>query len=72
MAVFEGKNLSYSIIIDDTMSDDEVIASYVPPRYVFLFFLLTVRTSGDVTKLGLGFVNVRLMQLLLATLTFRN
>ena len=37
MAVFEGKKSSNDIINNDTMSDDEVVASYVPPRYLFLF-----------------------------------
>ena len=30
MAVFEGKKSSNDIIINDTMSDDEVVASDVP------------------------------------------
>ena len=34
MAVFEGKKSSNDIIINDTMSDDEVVASDVPPRYL--------------------------------------
>ena len=37
MAVFEGKKSSNDIINNDTMSDDEVVASYVPPRYLFLY-----------------------------------
>ena len=32
MTVFEGKKSSNDIIINDTMSDDEVVASDVPPR----------------------------------------
>ena len=36
MAIFEGEKLSNDIINNDTMSDDEVVASYVPPRYLFL------------------------------------
>ena len=35
MAVFEGKKSSNDIINNDTISDDEVVASYVPPRYLF-------------------------------------
>ena len=35
MAVFEDKMSSNDIIINDTMSDDEVVASDVPPRYLF-------------------------------------
>ena len=37
MAVFEGKKSSNDITINDTMSDDEVVASDVPPRYLFFF-----------------------------------
>ena len=32
---FEVKKSSNDIIINDTMSDDEVVASDVPPRYLF-------------------------------------
>ena len=35
MAVFEGKKSSNDIINNDAMNDDEVVASYVPPRYLF-------------------------------------
>ena len=35
MAVFEGKKSSNAIVINDIMSDDEVVASDVPPRYLF-------------------------------------
>ena len=35
MVVFEGKKSSNDIIINDAMSDDEVVASDVPPRYLF-------------------------------------
>ena len=35
MAVFEGKKSSNDILNDGIMSDDEVIASDVPPRYLF-------------------------------------
>ena len=38
MAVFEDTKSSNDIMINDTMSDDEVVASDVPPRYLFLFF----------------------------------
>ena len=36
MAVFEGKKSSNDIISNDLISDDEVVASYVPLRYLFL------------------------------------
>ena len=35
MSVVEGKELSSDILINDTISDDEVVASDVPPRYLF-------------------------------------
>ena len=35
IAVFEGNNSSNDVIIDGTMSDDEVVVSDVPPRYLF-------------------------------------
>ena len=35
MAVFEGKKSSNGIINNGTMSDDEIVASDVPPRYLF-------------------------------------
>ena len=42
MAVFEGKKSSNYIINNDTISEDEVVASYVPPwnlvQSVSLFF----------------------------------
>ena len=41
MVIFEGKKASNNIIIDDTMSDDEVVASDVPPLYLFLYWLKT-------------------------------
>ena len=41
MAVFEGKKSSNDIINNDTISDDEVVASYVPPRYLFIIGLIT-------------------------------
>ena len=34
MAVFEGKQSSNDIIINDTICDDEVVVSDVPPRYL--------------------------------------
>ena len=34
IALFEGKKSSNDIIINDTMSDDEQVASYVPPWYL--------------------------------------
>ena len=34
MAVFEGKQWSNDIMNNGTMSDDEVVASDVPPRYL--------------------------------------
>ena len=36
MAVFECEKSSNDIINNESMSDDEVVASYVPPRYLFL------------------------------------
>ena len=39
MAVFEGKKSSNDIINKDTISDDEVVASDVPPGYLFFLFL---------------------------------
>ena len=39
MAVFECKMSSCDIMSNETMSDDEVVASYVPPRYLFLVFV---------------------------------
>ena len=35
MAIFEGKRSSNDIMTNNTMSDDEVVASDVPPRYLF-------------------------------------
>ena len=35
MAIFESKKSSNDIIKDDTMSDDDVVASDVPSRYLF-------------------------------------
>ena len=35
MAVFEGKKSLNDIIINDTGSDDEEVASYIPPQYLF-------------------------------------
>ena len=35
MAVFEGKKSSNDILNNGTMSADEVVASDVPPRYLF-------------------------------------
>ena len=37
MAVFEGKKSLNDIVFNDRMSDDEVIASYVSPQYLFTF-----------------------------------
>ena len=34
MAVFEGKKSSNDFIINDAMSDDRVVVSDVPPRYL--------------------------------------
>ena len=36
MAVFEDKKSSNDILNNDTMSDDKVVASYVPPLYLFV------------------------------------
>ena len=35
MAVFEGEKSSNNIIVSDTMTDDEVVASDLPQRYLF-------------------------------------
>ena len=35
MAIFESKKSSNDIINNGTMSDDEVVVSDVPPRYLF-------------------------------------
>ena len=40
VAVSEGKKSSTDIIINDIMSDDEVVASDVPPRYLFFCMML--------------------------------
>ena len=37
MAIFEDEKSSIDITNNDTISDDEVVASYVPPRYLFFF-----------------------------------
>ena len=47
MAVFEGKKSLNDIIINDTMSDDEVVASDVPPRYLFPSSLVQSARSGS-------------------------
>ena len=39
MTVFESEKVSNDIVINDTMSYDEVVASDVPPRYLFLVSL---------------------------------
>ena len=36
MAIFEGEKLPNDIIINHTISDDKVVASDVPPRYLFI------------------------------------
>ena len=40
MAIFEDKKSSNDIINNDTMGNNEIVASYVPPRYLFSFVLL--------------------------------
>ena len=45
MAVFERKKSSNDIINNETMSDDEVIASDVPPQYFFSFLSISPRTN---------------------------
>ena len=51
--VIEGQKSSNDIIKNDTMSDDEVVASYVPPRYLFYNFLyvkkIFVKTGSGCT-----------------------
>ena len=39
---FEGKKSSNDITINDTMSDDKVVASDVSPRYLFPFIFLVL------------------------------
>ena len=48
MANFEGKKTSNNVKNNDTMSDDEVVASCVPPRYLFfsVFLSLSLPCSG--------------------------
>ena len=36
MANFEDKKTSNDVVNNDTISDDEVVASYVLPRYLFI------------------------------------
>ena len=38
----ESKKSSNDIINHDTMSDDEVVASFVPPRYLFLYIFVLI------------------------------
>ena len=45
MAVFEGKKSSNDLVFYDTMSDDEEVASDVPPRYLFLIICKEAFTS---------------------------
>ena len=42
MAVFEGKKGKNDILNDGIMSDDGVVASDVPPRYLFYFEKFTI------------------------------
>ena len=48
MAVFEGKRSSTDIVNNGKMSDDEVVASDVPPRYLFI----EIERFEDVGKLA--------------------
>ena len=41
MANFEGEKSSNDIIVNATMSDNEVVALNVPSRYLFLFLLVS-------------------------------
>ena len=43
MAAFGGKTSSNDFVIIDTMSDGEVVASDLPPRY---WFTATLRNNG--------------------------
>ena len=63
MVDFEDKKSSNDVINNDTISDDEVVASYVPPRYLFFLFLASqshrVRSENktraiDVETLGVS------------------
>ena len=40
MAIFEGKNSVRVIKNTESMNDDEVVASDVPPEYLFFLFRL--------------------------------
>ena len=48
MAVFEGKKSSNDILNDGIMSDDEVVASDVPPRYLLEYSPLAIKTFSAV------------------------
>ena len=47
LAVFEGKKSSNDILNDSIMSDDEVVASDVPPRYLFLLLFCFEAVPSD-------------------------
>ena len=47
MTIFEGEKSSNDITINDTMSDDKVVASYVPPRYLFFYSAVQVSSGGS-------------------------
>ena len=52
-AAFESKKFANDIINNDTMTDDEVVASDVPPRYLFCFgpkIRLTNNTSWSMHR----------------------
>ena len=47
MADFEGKNSSNDIINNEAMSDDEVVASYLPPRYLLGYWKKPKSAKND-------------------------
>ena len=48
MADFKGEKSSSNVTNNDTISEDEVVASYVPPRYLFLLFIIYRFTAFDI------------------------
>ena len=51
MTDFEGKKSSNDIIVNETVSADEVVASDVPPKVLFLFLsVATVDLRGFTIK----------------------
>ena len=46
MAVFEGEKLSTNIVNNGTMSDEEVVASDVPPQYLLPVIFLCINEAN--------------------------